>query len=253
MTATIDSPYDYDLYKFTVTNNQIIEYTFDRPAGYDYQIILFDGSSMYAIPDSAAYRLNIGTYYFIIRSNTSTGLHSNTDVYGLKILDYKMSSDASAVYMWNTVDKKAIFQFNASRTAYYINGNPINFTYSRTFTVSGGRNVYMNLYKTSNQFVALFDEETHYVGELPDFINFKGPFVGDKSYSNALLLSLGNTNLVVNSYSPDYPSIFSPRAMVVIDSDTGNVVDIMEPNPMHDGHYVNWSRIPGTVSNYDPY
>ena len=162
-----------------------------------------------------------------------------------------MSNDPTAVYMWYTPDLVAIFQFNADRTAYYINGNPIDFTYSRKYSTSNG-NVYTNLYEKTDQFVALFQREADFVGELPDFINYQGPFVNDECYSNALMLSIGNTELKVNSYSTEYPSLTSLRAIVVIDCETGKIVDIMEPNPLHHGIYVKWSRIKGTECNYNP-
>lgn len=56
MTATIDSPFDYDYYKVVISKNDILEYTFDQPTGCDYKVLVYDGKNYYTI--------NNGTYRF---------------------------------------------------------------------------------------------------------------------------------------------------------------------------------------------
>lgn len=51
----------------------------------------------------------------------------------------------------------AIFQLIGSRTNFYVNGNPIDFTYERTVKSNG--NIYFNLYKTKDQNVVLFQQK----------------------------------------------------------------------------------------------
>ena len=47
MTATIDSPFDYDYYKVVISKNDILEYTFDQPTGCDYKVLVYDGKNYY--------------------------------------------------------------------------------------------------------------------------------------------------------------------------------------------------------------
>ena len=42
MTATIDSPFDYDYYKVVISKNDILEYTFDQTTGCDYKVLVYD-------------------------------------------------------------------------------------------------------------------------------------------------------------------------------------------------------------------
>lgn len=200
MTATIDSPFDYDYYKVVISKNDILEYTFDQPTGCDYKVLVYDGN---------------------------------------------------AKYMWYTPDKAAIFQFDGSRTNFYVNGNPIDFTYERTVKSNG--NIYFNLYKTKDQNVVLFQSEAMQVmQEVPTFINVSAPFSGWNSYKNALVVGLFNTNWRVNSFSSNYDGLTSNCATVIIDSDTGKVVDVMTPNPLYDnGVVLHWTRVSGVQANYN--
>ncbi len=244
MRGTIDSPYDTDFYKFTIGTNDILEFTFNSPSGYDYQALLFDGSSFYNI-DSGNYRLKEGTYYIVVRSNTITC--SDNEYYKIKIHKFKMADDSDAVFMWYVPDKSLVFQFDGDRTNFYVNGNPIDFTFSKQ--INSGGNIYMNLYKTSDQNVVLFERESVQVmGELPTFIDIRAPF----SSSGALVITVFNTRWIVNSYSSEYSGFKSNVATLIIDSGTGKVLDVMTPHPIYDeGVVLRWTRRSGVTSNYN--
>ena len=248
MTATIDSPFDYDYYKVVISKNDILEYTFDKPTGCDYKVLVYDGKNYYTI-NNGTYRLNTGTYYFIVMASSMN--YSDDKYYGIKFQKYKLADDENAKYMWYTPDKAAIFQFDGSRTNFYVNGNPIDFTYERTVKSNG--NIYFNLYKTKDQNVVLFQSEAMQVmQEVPTFINVSAPFSGWNSYKNALVVGLFNTNWRVNSFSSNYDGLTSNCATVIIDSDTGKVVDVMTPNPLYDnGVVLHWTRVSGVQANYN--
>lgn len=248
MTATIDSPFDYDYYKLVIGTNDILEYTFDAPSGYDYKVLLYDGTSYYNI-SNGTYRLNSGTYYFIVCSNSID--YSDNQYYGIKFQKYKLANDEDATFMWYTPDMSAIFQFNSTRTNFYVNGNPINFTYSKTIQSNGS--IYFDLYKTANQNVVLLQSESmQTMMEVPFFINYQAPFSGWSSYSNALVIGVYNTNWRVNSFSSNYNGLTSSYATLIIDSNSGKVVDVMTPNPLYDnGVVLHWTRVYGVKSNYN--
>lgn len=248
MTATIDSPFDYDYYKVVIEENDIVEYTFDKPVGYDYRVLVYDGTYYYTI-GNGTYRLSEGTYYFIVLSNDES--YSDNKYYGIKFLKYKMTDDEDAVCMWYTPDKAGIFQFDYERTKFYVNGHPIDFTYSRTVQAYG--NIYFNLYHKKDQNVAVFQSEAEAAwGEVPFFINYQAPFTGWSSYKNALVITVFNTNWRVNSFSSVYDGLTSTFATLIIDSNTGKVVDVMTPNPLYDHDVVlHWTRINGIKANYE--
>lgn len=248
MTATIDSPFDYDYYKVVISENDVLEYTFDQPTDCDYEVLVYDGTNYYTI-SNGTYRLNTGTYYFIVMAGSMN--YSDSQYYGIKFQKYKLADDEDAIYMWYTPDKAAIFQFDGSRTNFYVNGHPIDFTYERTVKSNG--NIYFNLYKTAEQNVVLFQSEAMQVmQEVPTFINVSAPFSGWSSYQNALVVGLFNTNWRVNSFSSNYDGLTSNCATVIIDSNTGKVVDVMTPNPLYDnGVVLHWTRVSGVKANYN--
>lgn len=248
MTATIDSPFDQDFYKVVIGQNEVLEYTFDEPASYDYDVLVYDGSKYYTI-DNGTYRLSEGTYYFIVLSNDDS--FSDSEYYGIKFFKHKLADDWDAIYMWYTPDKSAVFQFNAERTKFFVNGHPIDFTYSRTIKSNG--NIYFDLYHKEDQNVVLFQSEAMAAyGEVPFFINYQAPFSGFSSYRNALVITVFNTYWRVNSFSSDYDGLTSNVATLVIDSNTGKVVDVMTPNPLYDnGVVLHWTRVNGVQANYN--
>lgn len=250
MTTTIDSPFDYDYYKVEISENDVLEYTFDQPTGCDYEVLVFDGTNYYTI-SNGTYRLNTGTYYFIVMANSTSMNFSDSQYYGIKFQKYKLADDEDAIFMWYTPDKAAIFQFDASRTNFYVNGNPIDFTYERTVKSNG--NIYFNLYEREDQNVVLFQSEAMQVmQEVPTFINVSAPFSGWSSYQNALVVTVFNTYWRVNSFSSDYGGLTSSVATVIIDSNTGKVVDVMTPNPLYDnGVVLRWTRVNGVQANYN--
>lgn len=101
--------------------------------------------------------------------------------------------------------------------------------------------------------VVLFQSEAMQVmQEVPTFINVSAPFSGWNSYKNALVVGLFNTNWRVNSFSSNYDGLTSNCATVIIDSDTGKVVDVMTPNPLYDnGVVLHWTRVSGVQANYN--
>ena len=130
-------------------------------------------------------------------------------------------------------------------------GNPIDFTYERTVKSNG--NIYFNLYEREDQNVVLFQSEAMQVmQEVPTFINVSAPFSGWSSYQNALVVTVFNTYWRVNSFSSDYGGLTSSVATVIIDSNTGKVVDVMTPNPLYDnGVVLRWTRVNGVQANYN--
>ena len=62
-----------------------------------------------------------------------------------------------------------------------------------------------------------------------------------------------NTNWRVNSFSSNYDGLTSNCATVIIDSDTGKVVDVMTPNPLYDLSLIHISRFLDTRNEFACY
>ena len=91
--GVIDSPYDIDFYKLTLTEASAVrfelKYTSDK-----YAVYYYTGDAMYAIKDNL-YALNEGTHYFVVLS--TDGSYSATRGYTLYIHNIApISTDATA-------------------------------------------------------------------------------------------------------------------------------------------------------------
>lgn len=247
MYATIDSPYDIDVYKAVFSKAQLFKASFAAPTGYAYKMVMYDGNSTYTLEYNELYNLPAGTYYFIV-STVNANQYSNTAKYSLNISACSKSNDSNIAGYWISGNWKSLFEFTWDRNNYYVNGNPIDFAYNRTIG-----NVSVDLSMGSNGIVALFHEEALAIGgELPDFINYRGSYTIGGSCSNALMLSLGNCSYRVDSRNSNINSLKANHAMVVINSNTGKIVDIVEPNPIYEANLATWYRVYGTTSSYDP-
>lgn len=247
MYATIDSPYDIDVYKASFSKAQLFKTSFTAPAGYAYEMVIYDGNSTFTLDNNELYNLPAGTYYFIV-STMDANQYSNTAKYYLNISACPKSNDSNIAGYWISGNWKSLFEFTLDRNSYYVNGNPIDFTYNRTIA-----NVSVDLSLGSNGVVALFHEEALAMkGKLPDFINYRGSYTIGGSCTNALMLSLGNCHYRVNSRNSNINSLISNHSAVVINSNTGKIVDIVEPNPIYEANLATWYRIHGTTSSYDP-
>jgi hypothetical protein len=234
--GAIDNPYDYDFYKAQLTSERMAKFNFTQPSGSGYKAyISTDGTNFSEINAATTYHLNAGTYYFVVAS--SDGSFNNSNPYNLQLSSVGYNSNLLTVVYTN--DLTSFFQVDSGRTNFYVNGNPINFSYSyenHVVNSAGWIDTYMNLYQRPEQNVAIYQSEVNQTStDLPCFVKYQTNFAGGGSRSKALLLTVFNTSLSVNryaggAYAGEKAFYTSKMAEIVIDIDTGKVIDLVYPN-----------------------
>ena len=153
--GVIDSPYDVDFYKLTLSEASAVrfelKYTSDK-----YAVYYYTGNAMYAIKDDL-YALDEGTHYFVVLS--TDGSYSATRGYTLYIHNIAPVSTDETARFYAVCDRaNIVFQFNGDRTNFYVNGNEIDFSYSYKRS-SSSVDYDVSLRRTSNFNVCLLQTE----------------------------------------------------------------------------------------------
>lgn len=261
--GVIDSPYDVDFYKLTLTEASAVrfelKYTSDK-----YTVYYYDGNAMYAIKDNL-YALDQGTHYFVVLS--TDGSYSSTRGYTLYLSSIAPISTDSTARFYSVCDRaNIVFQFNADRTKFYVNGNEIDFSYSYKRSTSSV-NYDISLRRTSNFNVCLLQTEgtslpLEYQQTIPDVVHIiSSSFTGIKD-KYVLTLSVfdwstpcywihvrGTGNSSDMTYWKDLN-----MSNLYIDPDTGKVIDIEWYNYFYENlnNKLSFTR-PYTMKYYYPY
>lgn len=114
MYATIDSPYDIDVYKASFSKAQLFKTSFTAPVGYAYEMVMYDGNSTFTLYNNELYNLPAGTYYFIV-STMNANQYSNTAKYSLNISACPKSNDSNIAGYWISGNWKSLFEFTLGR------------------------------------------------------------------------------------------------------------------------------------------
>lgn len=150
ITGVIDTPYDVDYYKFTLSSPAIMNLTADVS---DYGFGYSSGSQFYKISQyDDLYEFEAGTYYFAVYS--STGAYDANKTY--KITFNKIANiadDANEFYYMVNEKAYVVFQCDLNGGSMYVNGNPIDISYSYKKDISdswGIQSYSITLNNTSN-------------------------------------------------------------------------------------------------------
>lgn len=245
----IDTPFDIDYYKFTISKPMIATLSADV-LDYSFGMVNDDTSKIYKISKKDdVYQFDAGTYYLVVYSKDnkydsakSYSIHLN------KISDIAADSN-SCCYM---VNKRAgiVFQTDANGGNMYVNGNNIDIAYSYIVDASnsGGMQKYdisltnpadMRAKIYQNEFV--FDDAettTRYGMLMPDAVYYFNGTKGVGPSGNVLELSLYSSkekfykihcscsgSYANNTYNKDLNFV-----TVFIDPNTGKLVDIEHIN-----------------------
>lgn len=242
ITDAIDNPFDVDYYKANYTQNKFVNVSFTKPDDSDYMLYIVNNNKVYNINYDTPTRLDPGEYYYYVMS--PSGSFDENATYDIKVTSTSYyPSDNIVMY---TPTRDMILQVNSDRTSYYVNGNIIDFSFSFENHVSNkyaSADTYMDLYRQPNQNVALFESEVSqmtsagfYDAELPQFVKYTTNWFGSYSTDKALLLTLFNTKLDIKrnatgEYSNTrYPAETWNLTKVVVDVETGKIIDIFYPN-----------------------
>lgn len=260
--GVIDSPYDVDFYKLTLSEASAVR--FEIKTSQNYAIIHCDGKEIQRIKKDL-YALEAGTHYFLVGS--LDGSYSSSYGYGLYITTIAPISTDTAAECFAVCDRaNVIFQFRGDRSKYYVNGNEIDFSYSYSNSTSSV-NYDISLRKTPNFYVCLVQTDgtsqpLECQQTMPDVIRISSSaFTGIKD-KYVLMLSVRDVSTPCYSIHVRGRGDSSDKTLwedlhfanVYIDPDTGKVIDIAWYNYFYD--YLNYkfsfSR-PYPTKYYYPY
>lgn len=244
MTGVIDNPNDFDYYKFTVSQRTILRYNISNTKDY---VLAYAGSTGSAptIVEDNMIKVLPGTYYFAVYSpSASYDANAAYTVNFKKIGEY---ADESIVPLRAMHESSGIiFQTNLSGTKYYVNGHAIDITYNYHFSDSnsgGSQNYNISLQAMDGMCCQIWNEEL----QGPDVVYYHSstrPNIHVESKNLLRLMFYTDPDNPVKFYSiycrgtkayADNTLIVDPQYVIVlIDPDTGKLVDITEFNYFYD-------------------
>lgn len=144
ITGIIDTPFDVDYYKFTLTSPIVMRINVDA-GSYQYNVLNVDPTAkMYKISQKEnLYRLEAGTHYFRVQSkDMSYDINKTYSITFDKIAN--ISDDPNATLYMVNEPTKIVFQCDAEGSHMYVNGNSINvyYFYTRDHSTSQGSRKY---------------------------------------------------------------------------------------------------------------
>lgn len=236
ITGVIDSPYDVDYFKIIVSRRTAFRYGITSSDGYTLTLVKNDGDSsgMFQYKNAEGlYEFMPGTYYF--RVSSPQGKYSPDSIYHVnftKIGNLAMSSLATTIYVCET--GKIVYQTNEQGTVYYVNGNNIDFHYSyeRYLENPAGLQVYD---------IRIDPSKVDYVGAPSSlyYIRSTKPAMEVSGRSVLRLALFGQDcytihcnctgEYAMNTYNRDFS-----YAVVLIDPESGKLIDIFENNYYYD-------------------
>lgn len=260
--AVLDSPYDIDYYKLTLSKASAVRFEINTSKNY---IIKYCGGNKIDVIKNNLYTLDEGTHYFMVRS--VDGSYSSTHGYSLYITTIApVSTDRSADCFAVCDRANVVFQFRRDRSKYYVNGNEIDFSYSyKRSTSSVDYDISMK--QTSNFEVCLVETDgtsqpLENQQTIPDIIRISSSSLTGIKDKYVLMLSVHDWTTPCYSIHVRGRGNSSDMTLwkdlnlanVYIDPDTGKVIDIAWYNYFYD--YLNYkfsfSR-PYPTKYYYPY
>jgi len=253
--GVIDSPYDIDYYKFSISSPTVIQYSISSEKGYS---LLYAGKSgddanIYTLESSKKqYKFMPGTYYFAVRSEN--GSYSVSDVYTIHFKKIGvMSSNSELTIVGVSEEAGIIYQTNRSGSINYVNGNPIDISYSyyQSFSNSAGSQYYdISIDANAGACASL---SGMYEPAAVHYYNSTKPAMHVSDRPALMLTYTGNAFYKIhcrctkeyakNSLWQDHNAV-----TVLIDPETGKLIDIVDFNYYYDfcpvgTNYITWARI----------
>lgn len=240
--GVIDTPYDVDYYQFTVTSSALIRYSLST---YNNDSLLYAGKSgssaaIYSIGSGNLVKVMPGTYYFaVVNENDAYSASSTYTVNFEKVAD--VANDNSANLFAISEEAGIVFQTNPSGSAYYVNGNEIDISYSYYQNLSNpaGSQLYDIKIEPRNDVYAYIRDgvsepsAVYYLYSTRPAMNVSSrPVLELTLYSDTNFYKVpcrGTGAYAQNTFWHDFNAV-----TVLIDPNTGKLVDIVEFNYYYD-------------------
>lgn len=255
VTGVIDNPNDVDYYKFTVTQPTIIKYSISSSNGYS---LLYAGKSgnsaaIYIVnSNTGSYQIMPGTYYFAVISENGT--YSATSTYTANFIEVgSMSGDSAVTLIGISENAGIVYETNDTGTVNYVNGNPVDISYSyvQNLSNSAGTQSYdISIDANAGARVLLSGvyepAAVHYYSSTKPAMKVSSrpalmlTFYGDSNFYR--IHCTGSGEYSMNTLREDLNNV-----TVLIDPETGKLIDIVEFNYYYDfapvgTNYITWTR-----------
>lgn len=247
--GVIDNPMDHDFYTITLSEATIIKYSFSSSLNYSlkwFDTSVGDFSDDVYFTDGYAkyYKLPAGTHYFAVRT-TDADIFSSTAPYYLTFTKVGTYSGNSNLYIRAINEETGIILEStaapgSNMITNYVNGHPIDISYSLNQNYSnsaGGQYYNISINANAGAYISTYE------GETPEIAYYYGSTRPAMSVSSRNVLKLTyrcNSNFyrincfctgayAMNNYSQNYNHV-----TVIIDPETGKLIDIVEFNYYYD-------------------
>ena len=242
VTGVIDNPNDVEYYSFTVSQPTIIKYSISSTDGYSLLYAGKSGSSsaIYIVnSNTGSYQIMPGTYYFAVISESGT--YSATSTYTANFVEVGSMSGDSAVNLIGISEEAGIvYETNNSGTVNYVNGNPVDISYSYVQQLSnsaGSQSYNISIDANAGAYALLADV---YEPAAVYYHNSTRPAMQVSSRPALMLTFYSDSDFyrihcvcsgayAMNNLWQDLNFV-----TVLIDPDTGKLIDIVEYNYYYD-------------------
>lgn len=240
----VDSPIDMDVYKFTVSTEAARKkFTLSNPENCNYVLyIVKSNGSIYSITSGKMYLLEKGEYYLVV--TTADGTYSNSEPYTISVTNQNCALNARDILNYNGY---LLQQVGTTGLNYYINGKKIDFSYKYNYNLSAGSDylhatMTMSTKSTSEVFNTPFTDTNGTDHEGIMFIKYNSSF-NSSARDFALYIPINDVNYAYHrtasaSLAPtsvhQSSSVF---AEVIVDVETGKVIDLFSPNWYYESIY----------------
>lgn len=260
ITGVIDNLNDQDYYKLVLPKRTFFKFSYTVPNGYTFGYLGSNNNkTIYNLSGTDIYDAAAGTYYFRVRSNGDD--YSATNSYTIKFDKIgNVADDASANFYAYNEKAGIVLQSNSDASRYYINGNRININYSYYDDCSNSAGT--QVYDISIQ--QRDDVKPILKGPLPnDSLNPKVAWYHGSSkpamkINSKYVLEMWFTSteddfyfincFCTGAYERNHLWVNLAAVDVIIDPDTGKIVDIADFNYFY-GYAVGDNKM--TLSSFE--
>lgn len=255
--GVIDSPWDVDVYQFTLTKTTLIEFSISTSDGYElvYGGATNGGSDPSKIDKNANhYKFKPGIYIFgVLKSGDG---YSANSTYTVNFKKIATKCPDEMPWLWVNYDGGIIYEANADFTRNYVNGNPINISYSYQDTISNsaGSQFYDISIDTSLDYKVAYDGEQY--GPIGAYYVSSTKPINSVSSRPALMLTFVSPSdyfYKINcrgtgAYTANTFQDSTNNVQVLIDPETGDLIDIVFFNYFYDHNPFGVNSITYTTS-----
>jgi hypothetical protein len=256
VTGTIEAPGDARYYELTVVSPTVARLNFISSNGY---AIIFESSSpsynkpIDIIKNQSIIALDPGTYYYKVYSPNGTASATSPFSFNfVKIMDNLVESSIAPNYIVNEKDK-IVFQTDGWLEASYINGHPIDINYSHWYEDNIAGNYQRIDIQIDGERSDIRVAREDYRPYSMDYLSSTHPYrkVGSKMLFAVTFVASSSSFYTIDCYGTGVYSgtteqLNSGSVTVLIDPDTGLLVDIYDHNYYYSNFYnhelISWAR-----------